>query len=511
MSQSATIEQSQPKKKIVIAGGGTAGWMAAALLAKTLHRVLDITLVESDAIGTVGVGEATIPTLLTYNRYLGVDEAEFLRAVNGTFKLGIAFENWTDVDHRYIHSFGVTGKDHWAAGFQHFWKRGVELGVAKDYGKYCLELIAAEDNKFAHLPKLGLNYAYHIDSAAYAAFLRDIAERHGVTRREGKIVEVDRDQAGDLASIRLDDASVVAGDFFIDCTGFRALLIGQALGVGYHDWSHWLPCDSAFAVQTESVGPPRPYTRSIAHGAGWRWQIPLQHRTGNGIVFSSQYMDADAARDQLLADVDGPVLTDPRPIRFRTGTRRAHWHRNCVAVGLSSGFIEPLESTSIHLIQRAIVRLMAMVPQPRISQADIDEFNRQTLYEWDHVRDFIVLHYHLTNRTDTRFWRHMRSMEIPESLSHRMDLFRETGRVFRHGDELFADNSWVQVMLGQGITPASHHPIADVMTRDEVRQFLAHIETNVRRTADQLPAHQAYIDRYCRADVARAEAPVEPA
>lgn len=489
------------RKKVVIAGGGTAGWMTAAAMGKVLENVADITLVESDAIGTVGVGEATIPTLLTYSRLIGIDEAEFMRAVRGTFKLGIAFENWTDVGHRYIHSFGVTGKDHWTAGFQHFWKRGAQLGLAKDFGEYCLELVAAEQNRFAHLPKLGLNYAYHIDSTAFAAFLRNIAERHGVTRKEGRIASVNRADNGDIASLTLDDGVVLDGELFIDCTGFRALLIGEALGVGYHDWSHWLPCDRAIAVQTESVGPPRPYTRSIAHEAGWRWQIPLQHRTGNGIVYSSRFMADDAAGDLLLNSVEGQVLTEPRLIRFRTGVRRDHWSRNCIAVGLSSGFIEPLESTSIHLIQRSVMRLMQMFPTGPVSPADRDEFNAQTAYEWDHVRDFIVLHYHLTNRTDTPFWRHMRTMSIPEDLAHRMALFRDTGRVFRANDQLFAENSWTQVMLGQGLTPQSHHPVADMMTETEVRDFLAHIDDNVQRTVAGLPSHQAYIDSYCSASV----------
>lgn len=490
---------SERRRKVVIAGGGTAGWMTAAALGKVLGNVVDITLVESDAIGTVGVGEATIPTLLTYLRFLGIDEAEFMRATNATFKLGIAFENWTDVDHRYIHSFGITGKDHWTAGFQHFWKRGVDLGVAKEFGAYCLELIAAEEGRFSHLPKLGLNYAYHLDSTAFAAYLRSISERHGVKRKEGKIAGVQRAENGDIASLQLDDGSVLDGEFFIDCTGFRALLIGDALGVGFDDWSHWLPCDGAIAVQTESVGPPRPYTRAIAHDAGWRWQIPLQHRTGNGIIFSSRFMDEACAREKLLGDIEGPLRTDPRLIRFQTGTRRAHWHRNCVAIGLSSGFLEPLESTSIHLIQRSVIRLMQMFPTADISRADVDEFNTQTFYELEHIRDFLILHYNLTNRTDSYFWNHMRTMDVPDSLTHRMELFRQTGRVFRANDELFAENSWTQVMLGQGILPESHHPVADMMSEQEVRDFLRHIDQNVQRTIDGLPPHQAYLDAYCRA------------
>ncbi|WOI54820.1 tryptophan halogenase family protein [Parvularcula sp. LCG005] len=491
--------QGQPgKTKVIIAGGGTAGWMTAAALGKVLGSVLDITLVESDVIGTVGVGEATIPTLLTYNQLLGIDEAMMMKAVGGTFKLGIAFENWTDVDHRYVHSFGITGRDHWTAGFQQFWGRGRAMGIAEDFGHYCLELMAGERERFAHLPNLGLNYAYHIDSSAYAAFLRKMAESHGVIRREGMIDHVSRDgETGDLTALTLTDGTVLEGDFFVDCTGFRALLLGETLGVGYEDWTHWLPCDRAIAVQTPSIGPPRPYTRSIAHGAGWRWQIPLQHRTGNGTVFCSRYMSEEEARQKLLDDIDGEPLNEPRVIRFRTGSRRQHWSRNCVGIGLSSGFIEPLESTSIHLIQRSIMRMMRMFPHGGVSTSDVAEFNAQTAYEVEHIRDFIILHYHLTNRSDTPFWRHCRTMEIPDNLCHRMKLFEETGRVFKANDELFAENSWTQVMLGQGLLPRSYHPIADVMSDEEVDRFLKHIRSNVDRTVDGLPSHADYLARFC--------------
>ena len=496
------MTEATTKKRVIIAGGGTAGWMTAAALGKVLGEIIDVTLVESDQIGTVGVGEATIPTLLTYNRLLGIDEATFMKAVGGTFKLGIAFENWTDLGHRYIHSFGITGKDHWTAGFQHFWHRGRELGLAKEFGDYCLEYIAAEEGRFAHLPDLGLNYAYHFDSSAYVVFLRQMAESHGVIRREGRIADVTRSENGDLASLVLEDGTVLEGDFFVDCTGFRALLIGETLGVGYDDWTHWLPCDRAIAVQTVSTRDPIPYTRSIAHGAGWRWQIPLQHRMGNGIVYCSRFMSDDEARELLLSEIDGDVLTEPRVIRFRTGTRRDHWHRNCVAIGLSSGFIEPLESTSIHLIQRSVMRMLQMFPQGDVAQSDIDEFNKQTFYEMENVRDFIILHYHLTNRTDTAFWRHCRNMDVPETLKHRMRLFRESGRTFRANDELFAENSWTQVLLGQGIMPETHHPVADVMSREEVERFLKHIEENVRRTVRSLPTHKAYLASYCPAVIA---------
>ncbi len=487
------------KKKLVIAGGGTAGWMTATAVAKIFGRVVEVTLIESDAIGTVGVGEATIPTLVRYLDQIGIDEAEVMRKTHATFKLGIAFENWRDVDHRYFHSFGITGKDHWTAGFQHFWKRGLNMAIAKDYGTYCLELMTAESNRFAHIENLGLHYAFHIDATALARYLRQAAESQGVVRKEGKITKVEQHENGDIAAISLDSGTRVEGDLFVDCTGFRALLIGETLGIGYEDWSHWLPCDGAFAVQTESVGPPRPFTRSIAHEYGWRWEIPLQHRTGNGLIFSSQFIDKEVAREKLLNAVEGTTLTEPPFIPFKTGIRKKHWHRNCVAIGLSSGFLEPLESTSIHLIQRSIFRFMRMLPLREIVQSEIDEYNHQTKIEWEPIRDFIILHYKLTNRNDSDFWNYVRTMEIPEALSHRMKLFAESGRVFREGDELFGENSWIQVMLGQGIMPADHHPIADVMSEKEMRVFLEHIENNVKRTVDRLPSHESYIANYCRA------------
>ncbi|MCX7283554.1 MAG: tryptophan 7-halogenase, partial [Novosphingobium sp.] len=345
-------------RRIVIAGGGTAGWMTAAALARTLGPVAHITLVESEQIGTIGVGESTIPPLVAYNRILGITEAEFMRATQATFKLGINFENWRAVGEAYFHSFGGTGKDHWSAGFQHFWMNGLTRGHTAPYGEYCLELKAAEAGKFAHLPDDRMNYAYQLDSGLYARFLRTMAEADGTHRIEGRIAQVQLDrETGDIAALLLDGGQRIAGDLFIDCTGFRALLIEGALRVGYDDWSHWLPCDSAIAIQTSSVRPPVPYTRAIAHEAGWQWRIPLQHRQGNGVVYCSDFLGHDAALEKLLSSVEGEKLVKPNPIRFRTGARRKQWHRNCVAVGLSGGFMEPLESTSIHLIQRAILRI----------------------------------------------------------------------------------------------------------------------------------------------------------
>ena len=487
-------------KKVVIAGGGTAGWMTAALISKTMGKVLDIRLVESEEIGTVGVGEATIPTLVTFHRLLGVNEQEFMSAVQATFKLGIAFENWRETGHHYIHSFGTTGKDHWTAGFQHFWLKGRARGIAAEFGDYCLELKAAKDNRFAHLPRIGMNYAFHIDATLYAGWLRKFSEGFGVRRIEGRIDRVNTDaETGFVTSLTLASGEDVAGDLFVDCTGFRGLLIEQTLHAGYEDWSHWLPNDSAVAVQTESVEDAIPYTRSIARNAGWQWRIPLQHRVGNGIVYCSRYMSDDEARETLLANVEGRVLTEPRVIRFRTGRRLRHWKKNCVAVGLASGFVEPLESTSIHLIQRGLTRLLQMFPVDGIKQADVDEYNLQTVFETDNIRDFIVLHYKVTNRDDTPFWRYCRNMEVPASLAHRIELFRETGRVFRVPNELFAENSWIQVMLGQGILPATHHPVVDVMSDDELDRFLKGIKAQVDSTVAQLPPHQAYVEDYCKA------------
>ena len=492
------MQEHKPVRRVVIAGGGTAGWMVAAGLSKTLGKLLDIKLIESDEIGTVGVGEATIPTLMNFHSLLEINEQEFMAATQATFKLGISFENWRERQQDYIHSFGLTGIDHWTAGFQHFWHKGRERGLAGDYGDYCLELKASQESRFAHLPRNGMNYAYHMDASRYARYLRTFSEPFGVQRIEGKIAKVNTDAAsGHITSLLLDSGTLIEGDLFIDCTGFRALLLGETMKEEYEDWSHWLFCDSAIAVQTESVGPAIPLTRSIAHDAGWQWRIPLQHRVGNGIVFSSRYTDDDRARKTLLGNIEGKVLTDPRVIRFKPGQRRKTWSGNCVGIGLASGFLEPIESTSIHLIQRGIIRLLQMFPTDGIRQSDVDEYNFQASTEIRHIRDFIILHYHVTNRRDSAFWRDAASMDIPVSLRHRIDLFKETGRVFRIPNELFAENSWIQVMLGQGIMPQQHHQTADLMGDAELAHFLNGIRDGIRKTVSQLPPHQAYFQTYC--------------
>ncbi|MFN3516317.1 MAG: tryptophan halogenase family protein [Novosphingobium sp.] len=490
----------RPKLKVVIAGGGTAGWMTAAAMANTLGSVIDLTLVESEAIGTIGVGESTIPPLLLFNRLLGIGEAEFMRATKATFKLGIKFENWKDVGETYFHSFGTVGKDHWSAGFQHFWLHGLQHGHRHSLDDYCLELKAALAGKFAHLPDERMNYSYHIDSGRYAAYLRQRAEADGARRVEGRITRVELDsESGNIAALELEGGRRIEGDLFVDCTGFRALLIEGALHAGYDDWTHFLPCDSAIAVQTASVRPPVPYTRAIAHDAGWQWRIPLQHRQGNGIVYCSRYLDRDAALDRLLGSVEGQVLTKPNFIRYVTGARRKQWHRNCVAVGLSGGFLEPLESTSIHLIQRAVLRLIGMLPAGPVSDRDVAEFNEQQLADMVTIRDFLVLHYKVTERRDSPFWRQCTAMAIPDTLEQKIQLFRETGRVFRKNEELFAESSWIQVMMGQGIMPQSYHPVAAKLRQEELDHFLGSLRDMVAKTVASLPSHQDYILGYCAA------------
>ena len=487
-------------KRVVIAGGGTAGWMAAALLARTMGKVLDITLVESEEIGTVGVGEATIPPLVTYLRMLKMKEQEFMAATQATFKLGISFENWKDVGEKYIHSFGTTGTDHWSAGFQHFWLKDRERGSQVDYGDYCLELVAAQQSKFAHLPKQGLNYAFHLDATLFAGLLRKYSEELNVRRVEGKIVDVGtHSETGFVESLSLDSGEVVEGDLFIDCTGFRGLLIEQTLKTGYEDWSHWLPCNSAVALQTDAVIEAVPFTRAIAHHAGWQWRIPLQHRVGNGLVYCSEYMADDEARAYLLKNITGGHRGTPRLLKFTTGRRLKNWNRNVVALGLASGFVEPLESTSIHLIQQGMIRLLRLFPHSGIKQTDIDEYNLQSRAEIEYIRDFIILHYKVTDRQDSPFWNHCRALDVPDTLAHRIQLFRDTGRVFRAPEDLFQENSWTQVMLGQGIMPEQYHPVADVMSNDELTQFMGNIKTRVQNTVAKLPKHEAYVRQYCNA------------
>jgi len=484
-------------KRVVVAGGGTAGWIAAYALIKQLAPLIEVTLVESDEIGTVGVGESTIPTCRTFHQYTGIDEREFMRATNSTFKLGISFENWAAEQDRYIHSFGTLGRGTWLADFHHYWLEARRQGWAGEIGDYCLEHEAAAAERFATSKDATINYAYHLDATSYGQYLRTLAEPLGVRRVEGKIREVRQNaESGDIEALLLESGETVDGDLFVDCTGFRGLLIEQTLKAGFEDWAEWLPTDSALPVQTESVAAPKPFTRAIAHRAGWRWQIPLQHRVGNGLVFASAFMSEDEARALLAQELEGEPLFEPRLIRFKAGRRRKSWVNNCVAIGLSSGFIEPLESTSIHLIMIAVTRLLQAFPFGGATPAARDRFNEQADREIIGIRDFIVLHYHATERDDSDFWRHCRAMTIPDTLRERIELFREHAHAYQDSHDLFRVDSWVQVMLGQRQDPASYHHVARLMPETRLREALSSLQGNIDRAVAGMPSHGEFLQRY---------------
>jgi len=493
---------------IVIVGGGTAGWMSAALLSKVLPPTVKIRLVESEEIGTVGVGEATIPQIRHFNTTLGLDEDEFIARTQGTFKLGIEFVNWTRLGHRYIHTFGTTGgRDLGLVQFYHYWLRLHLSGeTGPDIGEYTFNAIASRKNKFMRSPNIqnsplsNIAYAFHFDAGLYARYLREKAEARGVMRTEGKIkTTLLRADDGFIEAVELESGERIAGDLFIDCSGFRGLLIEQALHTGYEDWSRYLPCNRAMAVPCRSVDEITPYTRSTARSAGWQWRIPLQHRTGNGYVYCSDYISDDEAAATLLANLDGEALAEPRPLRFVTGKRRKFWNKNCVAIGLASGFMEPLESTSIHFIQSSLAKLVAFFPDRRFEPVRIDEYNRQVQFEFERSRDFLVLHYKATERSDSPFWDYCRNMPVPDNLAQKMELFRSSGLVFREHEELFTDVSWMQVMIGQNIMPKAYHPMVDTLSADELRQMTAGTRGVLERAVDVMPKHMEFIAKHCRA------------
>jgi tryptophan halogenase len=493
-------------RKILIVGGGTAGWMTAALFGKLFQGLYEIELIESEAIGTVGVGEATIPSIKKYNELVKFDEAEFMRRTQATFKLGIEFVDWVGPGERYMHGFGLIGQDlEWIRCHQ-YWLSARNRGQAGAFDGYSINAAASLANKFMHAradmaasPIGQIVHAFQFDASLFAKYLRSLAVDTGVTRTEGRIVDVALAENGDIASVALDDGRTVAADFFIDCSGFRALLIEQALQTGYEDWSRWLPCDRAIAVPCARTDPLAPYTRATARDPGWQWRIPLQHRTGNGLVYSSRHIDDDSAEVLLIANLDGDQLANPNRLRFTSGKRRKMWNRNCVALGLAAGFLEPLESTSIHLVQSAAIRLVRLFPDAATDQATIDEFNRQADFEWERIRDFIVLHY-WANRRDGDFWQYCRTMELPVTLQRKIDLWRSNGRIFREDDELFSEESWIQVLIGQGILPRSHDPLVAIKTEREIDQYLTNVATTIGRCVDVMPAHADYIDKYCPAD-----------
>ncbi|PKM06838.1 MAG: tryptophan halogenase [Gammaproteobacteria bacterium HGW-Gammaproteobacteria-4] len=497
----------QPIRDIVILGGGTAGWMSAAALSKLLPPSCRIRLIESEEIGIVGVGEATIPNIKHFNAALEIDEDEFLKATQGTFKLGIEFVNWGRLGDRYIHGFGKVGPDTSLVGFHHYWLRLKQLGKASGLDAYSINTVAPRQARFLRYRKdmpgspLGdIVHAFHFDASLYARWLRGLAEKRGVMRTEGKVKQVlRRAEDGFIEALVMESGERIDGEFFIDCSGIRALLIGDALGVGYDDWSHWLPCDRALAVPSAPVKPLLSMTRSTAHSAGWQWRIPLQHRVGNGHVYSSRFMSDDEAASILLANLDGEKLADPRLIRFRTGMRRKLWERNCVAVGLSSGFLEPLESTSIHLIQTAVSRIATFFPHRGFDAADIDEYNAQGRLEYQQIRDFLILHYKATERSDSAFWNYTRTMPIPATLQRKIDLYRSNGRLFRDGNELFAEPSWLQVMEGQRIHAQGYHPFAGFMPENELHEFVGGVEAVIGKCVGVMPDHAQFIAEHCAA------------
>ena len=494
-------------RKIVIVGGGTAGWMTAAALGKVLGRdYADITLVESDAIGTVGVGEATIPQIGTYNRMLGIDENEFVRQTKGSFKLGIEFVDWSRPGSRYIHPFGHFGINMEGLSFHAFWQRLHQLGLDNDLAAYSLNAMASKANKFmrpinaGRSPLSEIAYAFHFDAGLYAQYLRGLAEQRGVVRREGRITEVHQRAAdGFIESVQMEDGSRIEGELFIDCSGFRGLLITQTLGVDFVDWSHWLPCNRAMVVPCASVPEITPYTRSTARAAGWQWRIPLQHRIGNGYVYCSDFISDDEAAATLLGNLDGEALAEPRQVRFVTGHRRKYWDKNVVAIGLSSGFMEPLESTSIWMIQSGVSRLLSNFPDRSFAQVDIDRYNRVLIQETEFIRDFLILHYKATERSDSPFWDYCRTMSIPERLEEKIGVYANTGRTFREGEELFNDTSWFAVLSGQYGKPRTYDPVAEMMSVEEIQERLRQIRATIKNSVDYMPGHIEFIRQNCAA------------
>lgn len=490
-------------KKVVVVGGGTAGWMSAALLKKNLGNVVDIELVESEEIGRIGVGEATIPPIRLFNQSLGINEAEFLRETKASIKLAIKFENWRVPNESYFHSFGAVGKNIAFCSFHHYWIRAHKLGYTSSLWDYDLNYLCATANKFAPInaqdPVLDIPYAYHFDATLYAGFLRKFSENLGVVRTEGLIEQVAiNPDSGYVESLTLKSGKKIAGDLFIDCSGMRGLLIQQKLNTGFEDWGHWLPCDRAVAMPSQRLEQTLPYTRSIAHSAGWQWRIPLQHRNGNGLVYSSNHYSQDEALNILTKNLDTEALGDPNFISFRAGRRLKQWNRNVVSVGLASGFLEPLESTSIHLIQSALVRLLKLFPNAEISPRHIDEYNRQSRVEIEQIRDFIILHYHVNERNDSQFWRDLRNMAIPDSLAHKIELFKATGNIFREQEDLFLESSWLQVMHGQGIMPRDYHGLANNMSDNDLIAMLENMKKIKQSPLQHIPSHDDFLKQVCK-------------
>jgi tryptophan 7-halogenase len=492
-------------RTILIVGGGTAGWMTAAALANTLAKNCKIILIESDEIGTVGVGEATIPPIKTFNQMLGLDEREFVKATQGSFKLGIEFVNWGKLDHRYFHPFGPHGKPFDILPVHQYWLRAND---GSNFDDHSMAWAMAKQGRFNRpMPDernvlSTFDYAYHFDAGLYARYLRAYSEARGVVRAEGKVGSVRQDaETGFVTGVTMEDGRNIEADLFIDCSGFRGLLIEGALQAGYDDWSHWLPCDRAVAVPCAKGGEFTPYTRSTAHAAGWQWRIPLQHRTGNGYVYCSKFITDEAALDTLLGTLDGETLANPNPLRFTTGRRKKFWDKNVVAIGLSSGFMEPLESTSIHLIQAGISKLLALFPDRDFDPLLIDEYNHIAVTEYERIRDFLVLHYKLTTRSDSELWRYCAAMDIPDTLQFKIDHFRRYGRHIPRDMDLFGPPSWLAVYIGQGNIPQATDPLGDYRDEAQGREWLGKLRSAMAMGASQQPTHQQFIDQHCKAAV----------
>ncbi|MQP67397.1 FAD-dependent oxidoreductase [Niveispirillum sp. SYP-B3756] len=486
--------------EILVVGGGTAGWMAAAALARAVGRQVRVRLVESSTLGTVGVGEATIPAIRDFNRLLGLDEADFLTHTQGTCKLGIEFRDWRRPGHAYFHPFGVYG-DRLDANYTHqYWRRLRQHGEGGELADYSLCTQMARLGRYMapvadprHLLSV-VGAAYHFDAALYAQYLRTYAERLGVVRLDRNIVDVAlRGEDGFIDAVIAEGGERLSADFFIDCTGFAGLLIEKALKAGYEEWTHWLPCDRAWAVPSASDGRIVPFTRSTARDAGWQWCIPLRHRVGNGYVFSSNHLGEEAARQTLLSSLDGAALAAPKLLRFTTGRRRRAWVKNCLSLGLASGFLEPLESTSIHLIQTGITRLLDFFPGKRIEPVEVAEYNALSQAEYEAVRDFLILHYHVTERRGSPLWDDCRTMAIPDSLQQRIDLFRQRGRICTRGRALFSDTSWLSVLLGQGVMPEAYDPLVDLHALEAIRERMGTMRSRLRQAAEAMPTHEAYL------------------
>lgn len=492
-------------QRIVIVGGGTSGWMAGAALAKLLPKRCHVHLIESETIGIVGVGEATLPHIRAFNERLGIKEADFMSWTRATFKLGIEFRDWGRIGDSYIHPFGTFGRGNSDVPFHHYWARmaqaGVSLGSLDDYSMACT---IARQNRFAapttDMASLSstFGYAYQFDAVMFAPYLRAMAEGLGAVRTEGKVVSIEQNsETGDITAVVLEGGKRIEGDLFIDCSGFRSLLLGEALAEPFEDWSRWLPTDRAAAMPCHTETDVTPYTSAIAMPAGWRWRIPLQHRTGNGYVFSSNFISEDEACHAISHVVEGKPLADPRILRFKAGRRRRSWVKNCIAVGLASGFLEPLESTSIYLVQAAITALLELFPDKNIEPSDRDEFNRVIDLEYDRIRDFLILHYHATDRDDSDFWNYVRTMPIPDSLGEKLQLFRKRGRVVKYREGVFLDASWVAVYLGQRIMPAGYDARADLPGNGELMQSMEHLRHEIAGMSASLPGHGAFIEQYC--------------